>query len=129
MKREFFLFTVVWLSGSLLLAGCTGGTADKAPKAGSAEKGTTPLQEEEAQAQAALAKLGPEDRMSAEAQKWCAVHNKNLLGSMGVPYKVTIKGQPVFLCCDGCEKTALADPDKTLAKVEELRKAAASGGK
>jgi hypothetical protein len=27
----------------------------------------------------------------------------------------------VFLCCKGCEKKALADPDRTLAKVKELK--------
>jgi hypothetical protein len=32
-----------------------------------------------------------------------------------------VKDQPVFLCCKGCQKKALADPDKTLAKVKELR--------
>jgi hypothetical protein len=40
---------------------------------------------------------------------------------MGPPVKLVIKGQPVFLCCGGCEKKALANPDKTLAKVEELK--------
>jgi len=40
---------------------------------------------------------------------------------MGVPVKVMVKDQPVFLCCKGCQKEALADPDKTLARVKELR--------
>jgi hypothetical protein len=40
---------------------------------------------------------------------------------MGVPKKVTIKGQPVFLCCGHCEDEALADPDKTLEKVKQLK--------
>ena len=40
---------------------------------------------------------------------------------MGTPVKVTVKGQPVFLCCDGCKKKALGDPDKTLAAVEKLK--------
>jgi hypothetical protein len=43
-------------------------------------------------------------------------------GSMGVPVKIMVKGQPAFLCCKGCQETALADPDKTSAKVEELKK-------
>jgi hypothetical protein len=37
-----------------------------------------------------------------------------------------IKGQAVFLCCAGCESTAEADPDATLAKVAELKKATAN---
>jgi hypothetical protein len=40
---------------------------------------------------------------------------------MGVPVKVMVKGQPVFLCCKTCRKQALADPDKTLARVDELK--------
>ena len=43
------------------------------------------------------------------------------LGEMEGLFKLTIKGQPVFLCCEGCKKDAEADPDKTLAKVEELK--------
>ena len=35
---------------------------------------------------------------------------------MGKPYKVLIKGQPVFLCCDGCEEKAKRDPAKTIEK-------------
>jgi hypothetical protein len=30
----------------------------------------------------------------------------------------------VFLCCDHCAKKALADPDRTLASLEENRKRA-----
>jgi len=44
---------------------------------------------------------------------------------MGVPFKVAIKGQPVFLCCSGCREKALANPESTLAKVESLKAAAA----
>jgi hypothetical protein len=35
--------------------------------------------------------------------------------------KLDIKGRPVFICCKGCRKKAEADPDRTLAKVEELK--------
>jgi hypothetical protein len=44
---------------------------------------------------------------------------------MGKPFKVLVKGQPVFLCCDGCRKKALAEPDETLARVQELKAKAA----
>jgi uncharacterized protein (TIGR03000 family) len=80
---------------------------------------TPPDQMEEALAN--LAKLSPEDRKLAEAQKFCVVENKTLLGAMGVPVKVMVKNQPVFLCCKACEHEAKADPDKTLAKVTELK--------
>jgi hypothetical protein len=72
---------------------------------------------------AALAKLSAEDRKLAEAQRFCAVEEENLLGSMGKPVKLTIEGQPVFLCCAGCQAAAKADPKKTLAKVKELQEA------
>ena len=67
------------------------------------------------------AKLSPEDRALVEAQEWCVESNERL-GEMGPPIKLMVKGQPVFVCCDGCKKDALKDPDKTLAKVEELKK-------
>jgi hypothetical protein len=79
-------------------------------------------QDSEAQVRAALAKLSPEDRKLAEAQKYCAVEEDNRLGSMGTPVRVVIKGEPVFLCCKGCRKEAEKDPDATLAKVRQLRK-------
>jgi hypothetical protein len=68
-----------------------------------------------------LAKLSPEDRKLAEAQKYCAVEEENRLGAMGKPYKLVLNGETVFLCCKGCLKAAKADPDKTVAKAKELR--------
>ncbi|HZU39148.1 MAG TPA: hypothetical protein VFA18_24695 [Gemmataceae bacterium] len=79
-----------------------------------------------ARIQANLAKLSPADRRLAEQQKFCAVETENELGSMGVPVKILIKDQPVFLCCKGCRKTAEDEPDKTLAKAKKLREANAA---
>jgi hypothetical protein len=72
---------------------------------------------------AVLAKLSKEDRAAAEAQKYCAIQTKGLLGSMGSPVKLDLNGTPVFLCCKGCSGKAKANPKATLAKVEELKKA------
>ncbi|MFO1003769.1 MAG: hypothetical protein U0936_25845 [Planctomycetaceae bacterium] len=72
---------------------------------------------------AVLAKLSKEDRAAAEAQKYCAIQTKGLLGSMGAPIKLDLNGTPVFLCCKGCTGKAKANPKATLAKVEELKKA------
>jgi hypothetical protein len=69
-----------------------------------------------------LARLGPEDRKLAEAQKFCAAHNASRLGSMGPPQKVLIQGQPVFVCCGGCIRAIHKDEQKTLAVVEELKR-------
>jgi uncharacterized protein (TIGR03000 family) len=72
-----------------------------------------------------LAKLDPEDRDLAEKQRFCAVQEGIRLGSMGVPVKVMVKGQPVFLCCEACQKEARAEPGKTLARVKKLKAKAA----
>jgi hypothetical protein len=77
--------------------------------------------DEESRVKASLATLPSEDRKLAEEQKYCAVEDENRLGSMGKPYKVLVKDQPVFLCCKGCQKEALAHPDRTLARVKELK--------
>jgi RND family efflux transporter MFP subunit len=69
---------------------------------------------------AALAKLGPEDRQIAEQQSLCP-ETENPLGEMGVPVKISVKGLPVFLCCKGCRDGALEHPDQTLAKIAELK--------
>jgi membrane fusion protein, copper/silver efflux system len=67
-----------------------------------------------------LAKLSPEDQKLAAQQKFCPITGL-LLGSMGVPVKITLKDQPVFLCCPGCVDEAKKDPDKTLKKIDELK--------
>ena len=66
----------------------------------------------------AMAKLSDEDRAAAEKQKTCPVGG-GPLGAMGAPYKVTVKGRVVFLCCQGCEDAIKGDPDKYLAKLDE----------
>jgi len=70
---------------------------------------------------AVLAKLDPEDRRLVEAQGYCPILTDNRLGSMGMPVKVMVKGQPVFLCCKGCVNKALAGGQATLDKVAELK--------
>jgi len=70
---------------------------------------------------AARAQLSKEDFALVEAQDYCPIMADNRLGVMGMPFKVMIKDQPVFLCCKGCRTKALANPEKTLAKVEELK--------
>jgi multidrug efflux pump subunit AcrA (membrane-fusion protein) len=69
----------------------------------------------------ALARLSPADRQLAIAQQFCAVSNTSRLGSMGPPVKVMVKGEPIFLCCDGCEQSAKEDPEGMLRRAKELR--------
>lgn len=107
----------------LALAGCKDSAADKGKTPGSGPKAsdTSADRQSDAEIQDNLALLSPEDRKVAEAQRFCAVEEENRLGSMGKPFKVMVKEQPVFLCCKGCQRKALADPEKTLAKVRELK--------
>jgi uncharacterized protein (TIGR03000 family) len=77
-----------------------------------------------------LAKLDPADRKAAEEQRFCAVQEGIRLGAMGVPVKITVKGEPVFLCCKGCADAAQKNADQTIAKVKEMKaKASQAAGK
>jgi hypothetical protein len=84
------------------------------------EAGAT-AQDKEASIKANLAKLPEKDRKLAEAQKYCAVETDDRLGSSGVPVKILIKDQPVFLCCKSCVNEAQQNQEKTLARVKELQ--------
>jgi uncharacterized protein (TIGR02231 family) len=69
-----------------------------------------------------MEKLSPEDRKLAEAQVFCAIDQDSPLGTMGPILKVNVKGQPVFVCCKGCEADAKAHPDETLLQFQQLMK-------
>jgi len=43
-----------------------------------------------------------------------------LLGSMDKPYKMTVKGRVIFLCCENCKDEVDKDPDGILKKVDAL---------
>lgn len=62
-------------------------------------------------------KLSPADQTAALAQKICPVSGDKL-GEMGTPFKVTVKGRDVFLCCPSCKDDLMKDPDKYLAKLD-----------
>lgn len=64
----------------------------------------------------ALADLSADDRESAMKQHVCPVSDQ-MLGSMGLPEKVDVNGQSVWICCDGCKDKLLADPEKYIAKL------------
>ena len=68
-----------------------------------------------------LSRLDEADRPQAARQKLCPVTGK-LLGSMGVPLKVALRGRTVFLCCAGCSGAIEADPEKFLAKLADRDK-------
>jgi hypothetical protein len=76
---------------------------------------------EEVAIRESISKLPTKDQKLAVAQGYCPVMAENRLGTMGAPIKVMIDDQPVFLCCAGCKRRAMADPKKTLATVEALK--------
>ena len=104
MRRLFLLTGIAFGLGLFLSAG-----------------DTTARAEDKDEIKANIAKLPEADRKIALEQKICPVENEPL-GSMGVPVKITLKGQPVFLCCGGCKEAAQKDPEDTLKKVAELKK-------
>jgi len=97
--------------GAMLFQACS---SESAPKPAAETTKKSPREE-------AFAKLDPADRELAEAQGYCAVSEAEL-GSMGMPIKLVINDQPVFLCCKGCEAEAKSEPEKTLATAEASRK-------
>jgi len=66
-----------------------------------------------------IEQLPEADRRLALAQRICPVTGA-ALGSMGVPVKITLRGQPVFLCCKGCVGKAKRSPDEVLKKLAEV---------
>jgi hypothetical protein len=118
MKTTFWL----GIAAFALILSMTADTSAQAPRKNKGyDQPATPQADDDSKIQDNLAKLSPDDRKIAEAQKFCAVEEENKLGAMGKPVKVMLKGQAVFLCCKGCVKQAKADPDKTLAKAKELK--------
>ena len=122
MKTRF-IFALLVTPLLLVVAGCYEGSSNKPASRAPQQPVVAPVTsaDEEAEIKEELAKLNPEDRKLAEAQKFCVVEEENRLGVMGVPFKVMVKDQSVFLCCKGCRKKALADPEGTLAKVKQLK--------
>lgn len=102
---------------AMFLAGC-GAAQRGGPTAAPQAQDDNPHHASEQTAN--FAELSAEDRQLAEAQGYCAVTSEPL-GSMGPPLKLIVHEQPVFVCCKGCEKKAKSNPDKTLAKVAELK--------
>jgi len=67
---------------------------------------------------AELAKLSPEDAASAGQQHFCPVSGE-MLGAMGVPKKIDVKGRKVWICCDGCKDKLLANSAEYLSKLKQ----------
>ena len=104
-------------AGSIYIGGSGSGSGKPG---GAAVRPTTPDDDAEKIA-AAMAKLTPENRKLAQAQRMCPIRHEPL-GTMGIPVKLELDGKPVFVCCKACVAEAQADPAKTLAQVEEYKR-------
>ena len=105
------------------IAGCGSDSAEEATSSPAATESEASHdhdghgQSEMDEIKAELAKLSPEDAESAEKQRICPVSDE-MLGSMGAPKKVDVKGQQVWICCDGCKDSLLSKPEEFLAKLK-----------
>ena len=125
MTRAFLFFAVAAILG---LSGCDSSTSIEQPagktQAGGDghdhgedghhnEHGDSDMEKMKAE----LSKMSPGDAASAEKQHFCPVSGK-MLGTMGAPQKVDVSGRQVWICCEGCKDTLLADPDEFLVKLK-----------
>jgi hypothetical protein len=125
-RLSLVLVVVAGIAVGLAVVGCGGTPAEPSKASQGTEQMAVKADQESAPAAAkskaesetpkGLAELSPEDRAAAEAQRVCPVSGE-LLGEMGKPVKITVKGRTVFLCCSGCEDEIQKNPDKYLAKL------------
>ena len=66
------------------------------------------------------AKATASDQAAIQAQRECPVLGTTL-GSHGMPIKVGVGEQTLFVCCKGCVRKVVENPDDYLAKAAELR--------
>ncbi len=130
MTASRFLLPLLLVSLAIVIAGCNRraakernpstpaaspineqSTGNNAPKQASADQSSPDVS-------SGLAELSVEDRELAKKQRVCPVSGE-LLGAMGKPFKTTVKGKTLFLCCEGCEHDLKENPDKYLAKLKD----------
>lgn len=105
----------------LTLAGCSS-SGSKGGCGGGCCRGGGPPGGSEAAPLSALGVSRPADAVATKygGQKTCPVTGEEL-GSMGKPIAVSVKGQPVYVCCEGCVEKVRQNPDSFLAKVQAER--------
>jgi len=73
-----------------------------------------------APARVVATRAGDQDRAAIQAQGLCPVMNKPL-GAHGVPWKVSLGASELFVCCAGCIRKVEQDPQRYLARAQELK--------
>ena len=109
MSYPFVDRMVLSLALGAAVAWTTGCGGEKQPPVSAAQGG-------DATVPAGLAILSPEDREPALKQRVCPVSGY-VLGEMGAPIKLTVKGHDVFICCPSCEEPLMENPNQYLAKL------------
>lgn len=100
-----------------------GKKGDETPKLEPPKGGTASAAKLGPEELANIKELPPADQELAIKQVFCPVQGDKL-GEMGKPFKVTVAGRTVFLCCEGCEEKIKADPKKYFAKLDAKNSAA-----
>ncbi len=67
-----------------------------------------------------IEQLNADDQTLARLQVLCPI-TEEPLGSMGVPLKIMVDGDPVMICCEGCKDMALRNAVDTLVKVKRWK--------
>lgn len=105
-------------AGSIYFGGSGGGS--KSGGGVTLARPSTP-EDPDSKIKAALQQLPADDRQLAEQQKFCPILKGSRLGAMGVPIKLMLEGQPVFICCPACEDKAKNQPQETLQTIARLK--------
>jgi hypothetical protein len=113
-RKTYFVFAVSAVVGVVNLIGCN--QQQPAPASSTDAPDATSADASSAKIETAMAKLSPEDRQAAVAQRVCPVTGEPL-GSMGKPIKVTQGDRHLFVCCAGCEEEAKAKFDEFYAQL------------
>jgi YHS domain-containing protein len=112
-----FLYRATAIGLAVALSGCGSPSShEKQKPASPAENAASGVSSPEVPK--GLAELSDADAAVAKKQRVCPVSGE-VLGAMGKPYKVTVQGKTVFLCCPGCEDELRKDPEKYLSKPKE----------
>jgi hypothetical protein len=120
MKTAFGGWQVVSLT-VVLLMGCKDARSGRGFPAGREMSPEQVEKMEEDEVRTNLAELNADDRTLAEQQRFCVIEGDRLLGSVGPPVKVMVRGRPVFVCCEGCVPSVESEPEKALTRGQELR--------
>lgn len=118
-QKTFAIFGIAIALGMVSLLGCqksNNAVTDTSGTAATAETAAIPPEMEKYKD--AIQKLPKEEWIVVYEQKICPVSDE-VLGSMGTPIKVTVEGQDVYICCEGCRKSLEENPKKYLEKLSK----------